>query len=87
MFHLFKIFQSRYCYPPPQEIMDPFGFKCIPLANNFDDLSEYFVRKAVIVSLTSIRDQSSRSMLNIREFLVDQLRYNDNSSNRVSGLL
>ncbi|TIB98529.1 hypothetical protein E3Q18_02027 [Wallemia mellicola] len=84
MFHLFKIFQSRYCYPPPQEIMDPFGFKCIPLANNFDDLSEYFVRKAVIVSLTSIRDQSSRSMLNIREFLVDQLRYNDNSSNRYS---
>ncbi|TIB11129.1 hypothetical protein E3P92_02992 [Wallemia ichthyophaga] len=84
MFHLFKIFQSRFCYPPPQEIMDPFGFKCIPLANNFDDLSEYFVRKAVIVSLTSIRDQTSRSMLNIREFLVDQLKYNDNSTNRYS---
>ena len=84
MFHLFKIFQSRYCYQPNEEVKNPFEFKCIPLANNFDDLSEYFVRKSVIISLTSIRDSSSRSHINVREFLVDQLKYNDNSINRYS---
>ena len=50
LFHLLKIYQSRYCYPPEVETMDPFQFTCIPRPNEFSDFAEHLVQK---VSLTA----------------------------------
>lgn len=35
----------RYCFEPESEIKDPFGFRCIPKTNDFEDLEEYFLKK------------------------------------------
>lgn len=49
LFHLFKLFQTRFCFEPDKQTLDPFGFRCIPKTNDFSDLGEYFLKK---VSLT-----------------------------------
>lgn len=45
LFHLFKIFQTHYCFEPDIETHDPFGFRCIPKTNDFSDFSLYFLKK------------------------------------------
>lgn len=45
LFHLFKLFQSRYCFEPEVETQDPFGFRCIPKTNDFRDVTEYYLKK------------------------------------------
>ncbi|CDZ96230.1 TATA binding protein associated factor [Phaffia rhodozyma] len=91
LFLLFKIFQSRYCYPPldGEEPMDHTAFRCIPKPNDFSDFAEYFVRKAVLIALSRYVQTrgSSREAISwpvVRQFLVDLLKYNDNSINKYS---
>ena len=45
LFHLFKLFQTQNCFEPDLETQDPFAFRCIPKTNNFEDLTEYFIKK------------------------------------------
>lgn len=73
-YHLLKAFQRLFC----------FEGSLIPSANNFSDFSLYFVEKAIPLALSQIRDTMGNCPLAIRKFLLDLLRYNDNSSNEYS---
>ncbi|KIY69351.1 hypothetical protein CYLTODRAFT_420749 [Cylindrobasidium torrendii FP15055 ss-10] len=83
LFHLFKLF-LRYCYEPEDANQDLFTHKYIPKPNDFSDLSEYFVRKTLIVAISKIRFENGKSPSVVRQFLVDQLKFNDNTANPYS---
>ncbi|KAF3939899.1 hypothetical protein ABW19_dt0200150 [Dactylella cylindrospora] len=70
-FHLEKAFKEFYCFP------DSF----IPRANDFSDFTSYFVEHSILVGLSDIRDQNGKCPLSVQRFLLDILRYNDNSNN------
>lgn len=60
LFHLLKLFQSRYCFEPDVETKDPFAMRCIPKTNDFCDLTEYFLKK---VRSSLLTDFSGRNGL------------------------
>ncbi|KAJ7086593.1 hypothetical protein C8R43DRAFT_939447 [Mycena crocata] len=80
LFHLFKLF-LRYCYDLENPNQDLFTHTYVPKPNDFSDLSEYFVRKSLINAISRIRFENGKSPSVVRKFLIDQLRYNDNTSN------
>lgn len=45
LFHLFKLFQTQYCFEPDVETSAPFDFRCIPKTNDFSDIGGYFLKK------------------------------------------
>ncbi|KAJ7610993.1 hypothetical protein FB45DRAFT_1037879 [Roridomyces roridus] len=86
LFHLFKLF-LRYCYDPENPNQDLFAHTYVPKLNDLSDLSEYFVRKSLINAISRIRFENGKTPSVVRKFLIDQLRYNDNTSNTVSIIL
>ncbi|KAI9604502.1 hypothetical protein KEM48_000737 [Puccinia striiformis f. sp. tritici PST-130] len=68
LFHLLKLFQTR----------------TIPKPNQFNDFPDYFIRKALVVALSHVRDQNNNSPSVCHQFFLDQLVYNDNSLNTYS---
>ncbi|KAI9057062.1 hypothetical protein FKP32DRAFT_1598551 [Trametes sanguinea] len=80
LFHLFKLF-LRYCYEPEDPNADLFNHTYVPRPNDFSDLAEYFVRKAILRAISRVRFENGKTPPVIRQFLVDQLRYNDNTTN------
>ncbi|KAJ7597342.1 hypothetical protein C8J56DRAFT_316264 [Mycena floridula] len=83
LFHLFKLF-LRYCYDPEDPNQDLFSHTYVPKPNDFSDLSEYFVRKALLAAISRVRFENGKSPGVVRRFLIDQLRYNDNTANPYS---
>ncbi|KAG8219438.1 hypothetical protein J3R82DRAFT_365 [Butyriboletus roseoflavus] len=83
LFHLFKLF-LRYCYEPEEANQDLFIHNFVPKPNDFSDLSEYFVRKVLVHAISQIRFENGKTPAVVRQFLVDQLRYNDNTANPYS---
>ncbi|KIJ22155.1 hypothetical protein PAXINDRAFT_6271 [Paxillus involutus ATCC 200175] len=83
LFHLFKLF-LRYCYDPEDASQDLFSHTYVPKPNDFSDLSEYFVRKALVHAISQVRFENGKTPAVVRQFLVDQLRYNDNTANPYS---
>ncbi|KAF8140663.1 hypothetical protein EV363DRAFT_1313061 [Boletus edulis] len=83
LFHLFKLF-LRYCYEPEDTNQDLFSHNYVPKPNDFSDLSEYFVRKALVHAISQVRFENGKTPTVVRQFLVDQLRYNDNTANPYS---
>ncbi|KTW26896.1 uncharacterized protein T551_03358 [Pneumocystis jirovecii RU7] len=73
-YHLFKAFQTNYCFPNSS----------ISKSNNFSNLSEYYVQCIIPIAMSKIRDKKGNSLIQIKKFLIDLLRYNDNSSNEYS---
>lgn len=71
MFHLLKTFQAMFC----------FANSTIPRANDFSDVANYFVQKSILKALSRIRNKYGECPLEIKKFLLDLLRYNENSSN------
>ena len=86
LFHLFKLF-LRYCYEPETQGQDLFSHTYVPRANDFTDIAEYFVRKSLLVAISRVRFGDGKTPVIVRRFLIDQLRYNDNTSNPVSAFL
>ncbi|TBU50053.1 hypothetical protein BD309DRAFT_996445 [Dichomitus squalens] len=80
LFHLFKLF-LRYCYEPEDPKADLFSHTYVPRPNDFSDFAEYFVRKSILSAISRVRFENGKSPPVIRQFLVDQLRYNDNTTN------
>ncbi|KAH7886186.1 hypothetical protein F5I97DRAFT_2026435 [Phlebopus sp. FC_14] len=83
LFHLFKLF-LRYCYDPEDANQDLFAHNYVPKPNDFSDLSEYFVRKSLVHAISQIRFENGKTPAVVRQFLIDQLRYNDNTANPYS---
>ncbi|KAF8580130.1 hypothetical protein K439DRAFT_1648275 [Ramaria rubella] len=86
LFHLFKVF-SRYCYDSDDRSQDLFTRSYVPKPNEFSDFSEYFVRKAVVSAISQVRLNNGKSPPIVRQFLIDQLRHNDNTTNSFSDAL
>ncbi|KAL4070551.1 hypothetical protein J3A83DRAFT_4244024 [Scleroderma citrinum] len=83
LFHLFKLF-LRYCYEPEDSNQDLFAHTYVPKPNDFADLPEYFVRKSLVHAISRVRFENGKTPAVVRQFLVDQLRYNDNTANPFS---
>ncbi|PPQ63820.1 hypothetical protein CVT24_009770, partial [Panaeolus cyanescens] len=83
LFHLFKLF-LRYCYDPEDPNQDLFQHTYVPKPNDFSDLAEYFVRKSLISAISQVRFENGKTPSIVRQFFIDQLRYNDNTSNPYS---
>ncbi|KAF3919832.1 hypothetical protein ABW20_dc0110114 [Dactylellina cionopaga] len=73
-FHLQKAFQEFYCFPD----------SLIPRANDFSDFTSYFVQQAVLAGLSGVRDGMGKCPLSVQRYLLDIIRYNDNSNNSFS---
>lgn len=73
-FHLFKCFQQLFCFED----------SLVPRANDFTDIPQYFVQKAIPQALALIRDLNGRCPLDVAQFLLDLIRYNENSGNPYS---
>lgn len=86
LFHLYKLFQFRYCYPQPPEYIPEHSLDLllVPRANDFSDLADYFLRRTMLHAISRVRDQHGRPFDHVRRFLVNALRYNDNSINKIS---
>ncbi|MBW0488935.1 hypothetical protein O181_028650 [Austropuccinia psidii MF-1] len=84
LFHLLKLFQTQYCFPPKQEPDSPWNIRAIPKPNQFDNFADYFIRKALTTAIAQVRDQNYNSPAICQQFFLDQLIYNDNSVNRYS---
>ncbi|CAN6629633.1 transcription initiation factor TFIID subunit 2 [Trichomonascus vanleenenianus] len=74
MFHLKKAFQSMFC----------FENSFIPTANDFSDFTSYFVQKAIPRAISQVRDAQNKCPMEAKNFILDLLRYNENSSNSFS---
>ncbi|KAK9458583.1 uncharacterized protein V1516DRAFT_682544 [Lipomyces oligophaga] len=72
--HLLKAFQTIFCFPD----------SLIPQANDFSDVPTYLLQKAIPKSLSEIKNDDGQTPLAIKEFLLDLLRYNENSHNLYS---
>lgn len=72
---LIRIFRELFCFQSSR----------LPRANNFSDLAAYFVQKAVPQALSRIRDQTTgRCPPEVCSFILDLIRYNENSENPYS---
>ncbi|KAH7057737.1 hypothetical protein BKA57DRAFT_385108, partial [Linnemannia elongata] len=84
LLHLTKTFQHKYCYPPTHattfRLSDP-TIPCMPKPNDFSSLAEYYLQKAIPIALSNIRDERGYCPLKVRQFLLDLLRFNDNTGN------
>lgn len=83
-FHLLLLFRTRFCYEPPREAdaSNPFEMVCIPRANDFSDFSEYFLQRALVHAISRVRNERGRTLPHVKRFLINLLRYNDNSTNK-----
>ncbi|KAI0308085.1 hypothetical protein B0F90DRAFT_1680044 [Multifurca ochricompacta] len=80
LFHLFKLF-LRYCYDPDDPQQDLFTHSYVPRPNDFSDIAEYFVRRAIVKAISQVRFANGKCPTIVRQFLIDQLKYNDNTAN------
>lgn len=83
LFHLLMLFRTSYCLDMPSD-SDSTALEapCIPKPNDFSDMADYFVRRALIHAIARIRDHRGRALPIVQRFLINLLRYNDNSTNR-----
>ena len=77
LFHLRKAFEELYC------ITDSNG-SILTRPNNFANIKSYFVQTAIINGLSQVRDEQSHTPHEVKVFLLDKLKFNDNSSNSYS---
>ncbi len=74
LFHLHKAFRELYCHPGSS----------LPRANNFSDRRTYYVQTAIPQAMAEVRDNNGRVPRSVQVFLLDLLKYNDNTDNPVS---
>ncbi|KAL8965048.1 MAG: hypothetical protein Q9183_004060, partial [Haloplaca sp. 2 TL-2023] len=74
LFHLEKAFQHHFCYTDSP----------MPRPNDFSDRAAYIIQCAIVKAIARVRDARGRSPLRARMFLLEKLKYNDNSDNEFS---
>lgn len=83
LFHLLMLFRTNYCLDVPHAgDSTALDAPCIPKPNDFSDMADYFVRRALIHAIARVRDHRGRALPLVQRFLIHLLRYNDNSTNR-----
>ncbi|ORZ15810.1 hypothetical protein BCR42DRAFT_415941 [Absidia repens] len=87
LLQLGKMFRKRYCFPissPDDENDDIPLALAIPKPNNFSNIPDYFIQKAVVIAFSQIRDNRGLAPEKVRKLLLDLLKYNDNIGNEFS---
>lgn len=71
---LMRAFREMFCYEQTNQ----------PYPNDFTDKKQYNVRCAVIKAISEVRDHTHRCPLEARQFILDQLLFNNNEDNPYS---
>lgn len=74
MHHLLRVFKAFYCYPDTST----------PRPNDFSDKKSYYVQAAIPAALARVRGGLEFCPKEAREFILDQLIYNNNDENPFS---
>lgn len=74
LYHLEKAFQELFC----------FADSPMTRSNDFSDRTSYYLQCAIPQAMAKVRDNEGRAPLRIRNFLLEKLKFNDNSNNEVS---
>ncbi|SCU95320.1 LAMI_0F01992g1_1 [Lachancea mirantina] len=69
--HLIMIFRHYFCHDSSN----------IPLNNNFSKFSSYFLQKSIPTFLSQVKTENGTCPHFVKSFLLDILRYNENSEN------
>ncbi|KAI4158354.1 MAG: hypothetical protein LQ342_007523 [Letrouitia transgressa] len=74
LYHLEKAFTELFCYRDSP----------MTRPNDFSDRAAYYIQCAIPKAISKIRDNSGKAPMRVRTFLLDKLKYNDNSTNEYS---
>lgn len=74
LFHLEKAFQELFCYADSP----------MPRRNDFSDRALYYIQCAIPRAIGKVRDRNGRASRRVRSFLLEKLKFNDNSDNEFS---
>ncbi len=72
--HLEKAFQEFFCYPG----------STMPRSNDFSDKTAYLIQCAIPRAMAKIRNPDGKCPVEAQQFILDQLRFNDNGNNEFS---
>ena len=70
-FHLEKAFQEFFCYTD----------STMARSNDFSDRASYYVQCAIPQAIATVRDGANRAPMSVVTFLLEKLKFNDNSNN------
>lgn len=76
---LMKAYKEQFCYPYHEST-----HAYIPYSNDFSNLSEYFVQKSIPAGMIGARDDHDLAFYDVRRFILDLLKNNDNTDNQYS---
>ncbi|KAL9623802.1 MAG: hypothetical protein Q9160_002033 [Pyrenula sp. 1 TL-2023] len=76
LFHLKKAFEQMFCLPPPNTRMTK--------PNDFTNRASYYVQCTIIRAISQIRNHDGEAPMDVKEFLLDKLKFNDNSTSEYS---
>jgi transcription initiation factor TFIID subunit 2 len=74
LFHLKKAFQELFCIPG----------STMTRPNNFADRALYFIQCAIPRAIARVRGPDGKAPMEVKSFLLDLVRYNDNRGNAFS---
>ncbi|CCE78783.1 Piso0_000812 [Millerozyma farinosa CBS 7064] len=69
--YLLKAYKEMFCYPNSE----------IPLANDFSNVGRFLVQRELPIIMSSVRDNEGNVPEMIKKFLLNLVKYNDNSNN------
>ena len=72
--HLLLAFKRFFCFQNSE----------MPMPNDFSDFPTYFIKNAIPLALSLIRDENQRCPLDVKRFLLSILKYNQNLGNNYS---
>ncbi|KAI9361250.1 hypothetical protein DFJ73DRAFT_814560 [Zopfochytrium polystomum] len=76
---VFDFYMERFCFPKAAG-----SNVVIPRPNKFTVFQDYYIQKAIPLALSIARDSSGGVPLNCKRFILDLLRFNDNTQNEYS---
>ena len=76
LFHLMKAFEEMFCTPEFESRMTR--------PNDFSDRSAYFLQCKIIEAISKVREAKGGAPRAVKEFLLEKLKFNDNSINDYS---
>ncbi|KAH6687835.1 transcription initiation factor TFIID 127kD subunit [Plectosphaerella plurivora] len=74
LYHLLRTFSELCCFPDTH----------MPRPNDFSDRKQYLARSAIPLAVAKVRDANGRCPQRARQFLLDQIKYNNNANNAYS---
>ncbi|KAF4555818.1 Transcription initiation factor TFIid subunit 2-like protein [Elsinoe fawcettii] len=72
LFHLDRAFQELYCFSDNPSM---------PRPNDFSDRASYLVQCTIPRAMATVRDPEGRVPVQVRKFLFDKIKFNDNTYN------